>query len=400
MKILFVAPYAPSRIRVRTFQILRHLALEGHAITVAALVDEFADASSFEALRELGVTLHLVPHSRGRGVMQSVAALPSLTPLWAAYCYSPRMNRLLRDLTKQESFDVAHIEHLRAAHFADALPQGLPTVWDAVDCLTGLQTRLARQKGLPLSTRMVARIESTRLPKYEATLLLRFDRIAITTGVEANDMRALAQGQLSPIRAIPNGVDTEYFSPSKDWPSGEQVLFTGKLSYAPNGNAALWLADEILPRLRQLRPNATAMVAGSHPSGELQRKDRTVSGFHLAGGREDIRPLFEASHVAVCPLRIAVGIQNKILEAMAMARPVVATPMAARFFSHLAEQGIVAVAKDADSFAVACADLLANPCEAQRRGEEGRRYVLANHAWKTAAREFVRLYEEAIARVR
>lgn len=402
LRILCIAPYAPSPIRVRLFQIVRHLALLGHRVTVAALQDDFVREDSLAELRALGVVLHIVPHDATRARLRSLAALPSRTPLWTAWSRSEPMNRLLRDLCAQNSYDVAHIEHLRAAHFADALPESLRIVWDAVDCLSGLQTRISAHGGFGLSARLLARIEAARLPRYEAALLLRFDRIAATTQIEVNDLRTLAEGHLSPIRAIPNGVDTNYFQPSAFETEGkaddETILFTGKLSYAPNTDAALWLADEILPALRRLRPRSALKIVGSRPPGKLLRRHDPEHGVEIIGEVDDLRLYFEAARVVMSPLRVAVGIQNKILEAFAMARPVVSTPLAARPFPTLIERGTLRVAKTAADFAEACASLLENPQQAREIGAQGREYVLQSHQWPDTARAFVRLYQEAMAR--
>lgn len=392
LRLLFVAPYVPSPIRVRSYQLIRHLLQQGHRVTVLALEDEFADAEASAEMEALGASVQVVPHPRWRAALHAMSALPTPTPLWAAYCRSAEMTRRLTQLSSSGAFDLAHVEHLRAAHFVSAL-SGLPTVFDAVDCIAALQRQLAQRAGW--RTKLLAWEEWVKLRGYEPRAYRAFDRIAVTSAYDAAELKRL-ESDLPPIRVVPNGVDLEYFQPGGA-PEPDTLVFSGKMSYRANDDAARFLAAEILPRLRRRRPGARLLIAGSSPSAGLQALAARDPGIEVTGHVTDLRPFLARARVAVCPMRIGVGIQNKALEAMAMGRPVVCTPIAGRALAGAERLGALRVAEDAEGFAAACAALLERPEAAERAGQEARRYVEGQHRWEDAAHSFVELYRAALA---
>ena len=391
MRILFVAPYVPSPIRVRPFQLVRQLARMGHRITLVALDDGTADAATRAELTEICERVEIVPHSAVRGGIQAAVALPTPTPLWSAFCRSPRLARILQTLLADSRYDIAHVEHLRAAHFGRYLG-GLPAVFDAVDCITALQRQMLDQAD-SWKGRLLAWEEWSKLRRFEPWAYRGFGQIAVTSRYDADELQLLS-ADLPPIIVVPNGVDLEYFQPSERAPMPDTLVFSGKMSYRANDDAACFLATEILPRVRERRPNATLTIAGSGPSSRVRELagDRNIT---VTGYVEDLRPFLADAAIAVCPMRIGVGIQNKALEAMAMGRPVVCSPIAGRALTDATASGGVRIAASAEAFADACVALLERPERATEAGSAARRYVEGHHRWECAADAFVDLYERA-----
>ncbi|MES2462887.1 MAG: glycosyltransferase, partial [Armatimonadota bacterium] len=397
LHILFICPYLPSAIRVRPFQLIRYLVKAGYRVTVAALDDRSpADASAHAELRQICEAVHLVPHPRLQAAAQALLALPTGTPLWAAWCQSPQMMHLLRSLTATQRFDVAHVEHLRAAHFAPAVGD-LPCVFDAVDCITDLQRQVVAHTPPSKPRHWLAREEAVKLRRYEPAICNCFRQVTVTSQHDADALLSL-QVQ-SPIAIIPNGVDRELpRSASSNGTTDKRfdLIFSGKMSYQANEDAALFLLNHILPRLDLLLPQlppVSVCIAGTGPS-ELLRQSalRWEDRVTITGWVEDLRPFLAASRIAVCPMRIGVGIQNKVLEAMAMGLPVVATPVASRAFGRNAQNNGLRIAADAQSFANHCAELLSGDDTARHVGIAGRDYVRAFHRWDKAAELFVEQY--------
>lgn len=401
MRILFVAPYVPSLIRVRPFQFLRSLAGQGHRITLAALGADGAqaDAEALEALTPYCEAVHIVPLSKKAAALRCALRLPTPTPLWAAYCFSPEMERLLRQLTTEQSFDVAHVEHLRAAHFAPVLKGRLPLVFDAVDCITELQSQLMHSGGRGALGRLVSWEEHRKLRRYEPVMAALFDRILITSESDAECLGALAEdrGLSLPIEVIPNGVDLDYFYPLPDVPTlPGNIVFSGKMSYAANRDAALFFCAEIFPAIRKAFPSATLTLAGSGPTADLRAlAARPGSGIEVTGRVPDLRPFLARAAVAVCPLRVGVGIQNKVLEAMAMGKALVATPLASRPLEPSAVGECLQVADTPADFAAQILSLLQNPDDAARLGHNARRYVETRHDWNVLTHRLTALYQAA-----
>ena len=402
MRILFVAPYVPSLIRVRPFQFIRSLAGLGHKITLVALGTDGAqaDAEALEAITPYCEAAHVVPLSKHKAALRCALRLATPTPLWAAYCFSPEMERLLQTLVAEQTFDVAHVEHLRAAHFAPVLKGRLPLVFDAVDCITELQDQLMRADGRGPLGRLLSWEEHVKLRRYEPKMAALFDRILITSESDAGCMQSLAEsrGLSLPIDVIPNGVDLDYFrSPPGGTLVPGNIVFSGKMSYAANRDAALYFCAEIFPIIRKEHPPATLTLAGSGPTADLHAlAARPNSGIEVTGRVPDLRPFLARASAAVCPLRLGVGIQNKVLEAMAMGKALVATPLASRPLQAGAPGESFCVADTPLAFATQLLHLLRQPDEAARLGANARRYVETWHNWHTLACRLTALYEDAI----
>jgi sugar transferase (PEP-CTERM/EpsH1 system associated) len=396
MKGLFVLPYVPSLIRVRPYHLLRELARR-HEIDVLAIGAK-RDESDAAHLRSFCRRVELLPISWTASVRSCAAAAARGDPLQAAVCTSPRLRYRLDELLAGEHYDVVHVEHLRAARVSTWLPHAIPTLYDAVDCISLLQERTLRSS-TSLRQRLQAAVELRRTRAYEARLIPRFDRVAVTSPVDAAALRILAPG--AEIAVVPNGVDLDYFRPCPATPRAPEpdtLVFSGKMSYHANVTAVRYFVREVLPLIRRSRPDVRLRIAGSAPPASI-RALAVDPAITVTGHVADIRQPLRRAAVAVCPVTVKVGIQNKILEAMAMALPVVSTRLGAEGLG--AQPGAdFLVADDPPAFAAHVTRLLADATLRARVGSAGRRYVEAHHRWDLAARRIESLYYEAAARRR
>ncbi|MGQ9454980.1 MAG: glycosyltransferase [Armatimonadota bacterium] len=391
MKILFVAPYVPSRIRIRPFQIIKGLASR-HEVHVVAL-DESDGTSTvgIDEICDVAADVRIVPHSRSRGFAQALFSLPLPVPLSAAYCWSPRMSRVVANKTRECSFDLVHVEHLRAAHFAPGNP-GVPAVFDSVDCLTSLFLQMARSRRGFLS-RCVMRFEALKLSYYEPRVLQRFDAVVTTSESERDALLSLNPRIY--VTAVPNGVDTEYFAPMGSQRFARRIIFSGKMSYAPNAQAVLWFAKEVFPRVRALWSDAEFVIAGSNPPDSVKALS-AVQGIRVTGYLDDLRPELDAASVAVVPMQTAVGIQNKVLEAMAMSLPVVASSLATRAIGPDAP-GVIVADTPEDTVDV-LNRLFSNSQECAELGQKARAYVRERFSWDAAVNKLESIYSDLLVR--
>ena len=395
LRVLFISPYLPSLIRVRPYNLIKSLAQRGHRITLLALEPPGEDTSGLPALRAWCQQVQTVPLPRWRTLWNGLRALPGPTPFQAAYSWSPQMAALIRQTQARGHFDVVHVEHLRGAELSRAV-NGLPTVFDSVDSITLLFER-ARRAAPAWRSRLLARLDLARTRRYESGLLERYSRVLVTS---PRDQEALAQLSTVPtvdgrLVVLPNGVDLDYFTPLDLPRDPATLIFSGKMSYHANVAAALDLATQVMPHIWRRRPEARLVIAGKDPTAELQAlaADPRIT---VTGTVPDLRPYLARATVAVSPMRYGVGIQNKVLEAMAMATPVVTTPQATTALQAEPGEDLL-VASTPRGIAEAVLALLTNPALRLRLGQAGRRYVEIHHDWSAVAGKLEAIYREAIA---
>jgi glycosyltransferase involved in cell wall biosynthesis len=392
MRILFVAPYIPSAIRVRPFQLIRTLAAQGHFIHLVALQPPEDTWARVDPLRGVCARVDVFPMTRARTLWNGLAALPGSLPLQAAYSHHPRLEHHLREVSGSGAFDVLHVEHLRGAVLARRLTT-LPRVFDSVDSITLLFKQAAR-RAPKLSQRLIAITDLRRTQRFESQAPLEFERTIITSALDREELVRLAgPAAEGSVVVIPNGVDTTYFRPADMPPIGQTVVFSGKMSYHANAAAALSLAREVMPAVWRCCPEARLVIAGKGPSQDvlgLTSDPRIV----VTGYVEDIRTWLAQATVAAAPMLYAAGIQNKVLEAMASGVPVVTTPRAAGSLQAQAGHDYL-VGNSTDAIAREIVRVLQDGTLRARLAANGRRYVERHHDWREIAKRLVAVYEEA-----
>ena len=378
MNVLFLChrlPFPPKRGgKIRPFNMIRRLSRQ-HRVTVATVARSRDEIREGEGLRQHCHELHVGLVTGGAAWSRFALSAPSLYPSTFAYFYSPGLWRTVRGLLARQRFDAIMVHSSSMGPYV-ADHTGCRKVMDFGDADSEKWLEYARRTPVPLSFGF--RWEGYRVRRWERTLGRRFDACSV---ISAQERDVLAGHVDRPIAVIPNGVDLEYFQPRPGAaaPHARRIVFTGNMSYAPNVDAVRYLASDVLPRLRRQVPDVELFIVGMEPSPAVRRL--ADAGRVVVTGRvDDVRPFLESAAVSVAPLRVARGLQNKVLEAMAMRVPVVASPAAARGIDAMPDRDLV-VADDADGFARAVADLLGDPARRERFAEAGRVCVSTNHHW-------------------
>ena len=396
MRILFLSPYPPSLIRVRPFNWIKHLAARGHQITLLALVSSAQEAADLKQVARYCHQVEGITFPRWRPPWNLLLALPRPSlPLQAAYTSSPAMARCIRQTLRRKTFDIVHIEHLRGSTFATAV-DGVPTVWDSVDCISLLFERTL-QSGPRLGSRLMARADLARTRHYEGRQVSRHAATLVTSPEDRDALWSLVQRWGDPstgqVVVLPNGVDMVYFAPQELPRQPDRIIFTGKMSYHANVAAALYLGQEIMSRIWQQRPDVRLQIVGKDPAPTV-RALADDSRIMVTGYVPDMRPFLASAAVAATPIRYGVGIQNKVLEAMAMGTPVVTAPQTST--ALLAREGEhFLIGESADDFAAQVIHLLNDRDLAAQIGAAGRRYVEAHHDWDRLAARLEEVYRRA-----
>jgi glycosyltransferase involved in cell wall biosynthesis len=377
MRVLFLSPYVPSRVRIRPFSWIRTLAQLGHEVRLIALQPPEDTWAPLAELERVCASVTVIPLSRGRTLANGLATLFRDRPLQLAYAHHPVAERYVEELIAEDRADIVHIEHLRGVAMASRIG-GVPIIWDAVDSISALFAETARLAP-SRAQRWMARMDLGRTRRFEAVAPMRFDRTLLTSPRDADAFVALAGEAARPrIEVLGNGVDTEYFHPVTST-ARDAVLFSGKLSYHANAAAALRLVRRIMPIVWKTHPNTPVLLAGKDPSEAVRQliADRRV---YVTGYLPDLRPVFAQAAVAACPLVYGAGIQNKVLEAMACGIPVVTTPTAGAALAAVAGRDMLIADSDV-AFADAICRCLDDVNWRHRVGDAGRAYVEQEHQW-------------------
>ena len=371
MDILFLshrAPSAPDRgDRIRSFHVLRHLSARARVRVVA--FDEGDAARPDLPLASWTV----VPRtkSRGRAVAQ---ALARGRPVSLTAFADPAMTAALAAQPRPDAV------YCFSGQMAQHVPAGQRFVMDFVDVDSAKFEQLAGTVGG--HSRWLYAREARLLADYEREVAARSRANLFVSEPEAALFRA--RGGLGTVEAIGNGIDAASFDPAQVVPviapgEGPLIVFTGQMDYRPNIGAATWFVRDVLPKL----PDARFAIVGRAPTAAV----RALAGPRVivTGEVADTRPWLAAAALCVAPLQLARGVQNKVLEAMAMARPVLATPAAAEGIDH---GGTIRVAA-ADAFAETIAEMLARP---GTLGAQARAQVLAHYDWDVRLAPLDRLF--------
>jgi len=381
-EILFLAhriPFPPDRgDKIRSWHVLRTIA-EFARVHLACFADDAADAAHLPALKQaLGGRLG-DSHVEIRGASRARAgarALASGRPFSLAAFDSPWMREFV-------SAKLPHVDAVYAfsGQMAQFVSDGAQPrfVMDFVDVDSAKFAAYAQESRGP--GRFLYGREARLLSAFEREVAGRADASLFVSQAEARLFRD-ATG-LDRVHALANGIDSAFFDPGADFAplpaevrgEGPLLLFTGQMDYRPNVDAVRWFAQQVLPRL----PGARFVIAGRNPPPEVRAL--TGSCVTVTGAVADMRSWLGAADVVVAPLRIARGVQNKVLEAMAMERPVVASPAA--FEGIQAEPGRhLLVAEGPACMAKAVGKLLASPAFARQIGRAGRELVTATYRWE------------------
>lgn len=404
MRILFVSPYPPSRIRVRGYGLLNQLSAK-HEVTIAAQCSSEQERADVEALRKQGFEVIAVDESKRQAAIRTGLAALSALPLQVAYARSARFARVVQQLCTQRTFDVVHVEHLRGIASMGPLFETQPLVWDAVDCIS-LLSKHTMTAGPSASVRAVARFEHKRTRRYEASMLEVLSHVVVTSERDRQamiDLRRLhgsvdltsSDEELGAgIRVLPNGVDLDYFRPLQQERQPLNLVFSGKMSYHANIATALYLHQQIMPLIWRQRPETTLTIVGSKPPKAIQdmAADPRIT---VTGYVDDMRSYVGRAQVMLSPMVYSVGIQNKVLEAMALGTPVIVAARAAESLGARPGRDLL-VAETAQQFAQSTLQLLVDAPLRHALGQNGRAYVERHHDWHIVTDQLIDVYERAI----
>jgi polysaccharide biosynthesis protein PslH len=389
-KLLFLChriPFPPNKgDKIRSYHVLRHLA-ERHDLFVGTFVDDPADWAHAPKLEAMAAGTCIRNLHRTAAKVRSLKGLLTNEALTVTYYRDAALSAWTRNVVREHGIRKVVVASSAMAQFVPDEP-GLTRVIDFMDVDPDKWTQYSSTRRWPMS--WIFRREGKKLLAYDRAHAARAHASLFCTPAEAQLFSSLAPESAHRVHSVLNGVDTDYFAPRLDRPSPystdeQAIVFTGVMDYFPNVDATVWFARKVLPAIATMRPFARFYIVGMKPVPEilaLGRDPRIV----VTGAVDDVRPYLQHATVVVAPLRVARGIQNKILQSMAMGAAVVTSTGCLQSLSAISGQEIEA-AETADQFAAVVVDLLGS----DRRlalGRAARARMLADYRWEHSLARF------------
>ncbi len=376
-------PYPPIKgEKIRPLQILRHLATN-FDIHLGTLIDDPDDWQHVDTIRALCRDAYFAPLDRRIARITCLAGLLTDDPLSVAFFRNRALQRWVNHTLDTVRPDVVFIcSGNMAPYVQNHRHHGIVRIVDLADVDSEKWREYAAKSRFPMS--WVYAREARLILALERRIAREAEATTFVTDQEADLFRRLAPEYSDRIHGVSSGVDFDYFDPATLPPpifdtTRPNFVFTGTMDYLPNVDAVTWFARDILPLIRRDQPGAQFHIVGSSPSAEVQKLSE-IAGIHVTGRVPDVRPYVAHASACVAPLRIARGIQNKVLEAMAMARPVILTPEALEGIDAAPGREVL-LATDPATFAAAAIGVLRDPSAANALGAAARRRIEAHYSW-------------------
>ncbi len=389
MRILFVASRFPYPLiqgdRVRAYHQLRLLSTR-HQITLVTPVETARDNESMGAIRHFCEHVELIPSSKLRRLLRLRTGFFTSLPWQTLYFYDSRVCDRIDTLLRTRSYDLVHVQLVRMAPVGQHL-RGIPKVLDFIDALSLNWRNRSSREIAPLS--WLTAWEAKRLRRYEQVLLQLYDRAVICSAADAAVI-----GSYPNLDVVPLGVDVDAFPYREDGHEEAEIVFTGRMSYFPNVDAAVWFATEVFPLVRSRVAAARFLIAGADVPGKVADLGQ-FSGVDILGFVPRLHDLLARASVSVCPMRSGSGMQFKVLEAMASGAPVVATPRALGGIDAVDGEHVL-VGSDPHALAAGVIRLLESPHLRTRLARNARRLIEANYTWDRSVEQLEAVYRLAI----
>lgn len=386
MKVVFLCqrvPYPPDRgDRITTWHFLQHLLQRGDRVRIGCFREEARDEAGIAHLRGLGAEVATASLDRRWAKVCSLRGLLTGEALTLPFFRHRALRAAVDRWVSEQPPDLVYVYSSSMAQYAMGL-RGPVRIMQFAELDSDKWRQFAARSGR--LGRWIYDREARRLLAFETAVARSFDASVVVSDVE----KALFEQRIPGVTAhvLPNGVDVEHFRSAGDGAREPHTLIlTGVMDYEPNVDGILWFVDACWPTLRQRFTDARLLIVGSRPTPAIAALARHP-GIEVTGRVATTPPYFDRAAVAIAPLRLARGVQNKVLEAMSMALPVVTTPQAAQGLGAVPPDTLH-VAADADSTVRAIDALFRSPALARASGERAAAWVRQHCRWANVFARF------------
>ncbi|MCF6353706.1 MAG: TIGR03087 family PEP-CTERM/XrtA system glycosyltransferase [Candidatus Polarisedimenticolaceae bacterium] len=374
-------PFPPNKgDKIRSYHLLKFL-LKQYRVFLGAFIDDKADWKHVSQLQDWCEESCFIELNPAQAKIKSLQGLFLKQPLTLPYYASDQLQTWVDQTIQQHNIQRTLVFSSAMAQYLLAPKYGkICRVIDFVDVDSDKWQQYSERKPWPLS--WVYKREAQELLCFEREVAMQFDASLFVSSAEAQFFKERVPDCAERVDHFNNGVDTEYFSPDENFPTpyneSEKVLvFSGAMDYWPNVDAVIWFARDVLPKIRAQHPDVRFFIVGSNPTDAVQQL-AAYPGVVVTGFVLDIRPYLQHATFAVVPMRVARGIQNKVLEAMAMAKSVLVTPSGIEGIDAEPDKDVV-MADNSESLVRQSLLLLRQNGSAM--GAKAREFVCKNFNW-------------------
>jgi polysaccharide biosynthesis protein PslH len=375
MKIFVLLPRIPYPLekgdKLRAFNQIKYLSAS-HEIHLCALNDAEIHPDAVQALKPFCKTIHFLYLPPSDRLINLFLTLFSRKPFQVGYFFNKRNYRKINRLIEEIKPDRIYCQLVRVAEYLK--DQKIKKTIDYQDVFSkGIERRISLA---PFFMKPVLRTEYNRLVRYEAEVFDLFDNKVI---ISQPDKELIRHPRKNEIVVIPNGVDLEYYKPMEREKEYD-LLFTGNMGYPPNINSVIFLVTKILPEVYKKIPGIKVLVAGANPS--LKVMSLKSENVNVTGWVKDMRECYAKAKIFIAPMQIGTGLQNKLLEAMAMKLPCITSELANSALCAINGKEII-TGNSPEDYASQIISLLNDPQKANQLGDNGYHFVLKNYDWNT-----------------
>jgi len=387
-------PYPPNKgDKIRSYHLIKYLAQHYH-VHLGTFIDDPDDWQYIDTVRQLCEDTHFASLNPRTARLRSLGALMMSRPLTLDYYRNNGLQEWVKKVIKTQAIKRVLIFSSAMAQYVTSI-QHARCIIDFVDIDSDKWRQYAKRKPWPMS--WLYQREARLLLRYERQVAFKYDASLFVSEAEADFFKQLAPESAEKIGFFNNGVDSDYFSPGREYPdpylpNTVAIVFTGAMDYWPNVDAVRWFAQEIFPSVLANHPHTRFYIVGSRPTAAVQELAQ-LPGVVVTGAVADVRPYLAHAQLAVAPLRIARGLQNKVLEAMAMAKIVIASPQAAEGILAISGKELH-IASNSQEFIRIIVSMLTHKSE-EHSGETARARILADYEWERSLTHVKALLDKA-----
>ena len=380
-KILFFTSRIPFPLekgdKLRAYHQIKHLS-KGYEVVLCSISSDALTYSAKKELSKYTSSIHIYQTTKLTTIINMVVAGFYSFPFQVGYFFNTGADYFFKKVIEKEKPDHIFVQLLRMAEYALSVTN-IPKSLDYMDTFSkGIERRMLESKGFK---RLVFKIEYNRLKKYEEKIFDYFNNCFI---ISQQDKDSFSFAKAKEINILPNGVDDEFFKPDESKVKKYDIVFTGNMSYPPNISAVIYIAEKVMPILINKLPNIKFLIAGATPNNDV--KNLQSDNIHVTGWLDDIRDAYNESKVFLAPLQIGTGLQNKLLEAMAMKIPCITSSLANNAIGATHRKNIL-IGNTPNEYAELVMECLENNEKSRILAEEGKLHVTRNFNWPALSNE-------------